>query len=303
MTEILDPVVRRVSDLELNDCLSAIIYSLKGAGKTWFAGTAGDRTVFFTIGSSITGLKTLRSPLFREKVESNPFVEEIHEKLNKKRVPEKATAFDNLCRRIDWWTENRLDDFDTVVIDDCTNTKRSALYKGFEINAAASLSKGWEKLQEHGIPMPGVQDFGQEMNLMQWLMETYIEILLGLGKNFLVLAHERYTFSKPKDSQNRVIVGDKDIVDKIRPAFTGRTMPDDITVNFDEVWHMTKIGTGNAAVHKLDCYGDNQILASTRHGGIFKPTELNPNFKEMMSRIKNATQKPYKILSGKKVTT
>ncbi len=300
MTGIVEPVIRRISDLASNICLSAIIYGQKGSGKSWFAATAGDRTVFFTVGSSISGLKTINSPLFQEKVGTNPYFEEIHEVLNKQRTPIKATVFDNLCRKIDWWIDNKLDDFDTVVIDDVTNTRKAAMFKGFEINAEADLSKGWEKTKKYIIPMPGIQDYGQEMKLMLWFVETYIEILEGLGKNFLVLAHERYTFSKSKNRKGDPIVGDKDIVDRIRPGFTGKTMPDDVTANFDEVWHMTKQGTGNATVHKLDCYGDNQILGSTRHGGIFNPTELNPNFQEMLSRIKTAKQKSFRVLSGEK---
>ncbi|KKK66006.1 hypothetical protein LCGC14_2968450, partial [marine sediment metagenome] len=104
------------------------------------------------------------------------------------------------------------------------------------------------------------------------IVETYIELLEAAGKNFLFLAHERYTYSKSKDAKGNVIVGDGDIVSSIRPGFVGKTMPDDITANFDEIWHLTKIGMGEGGRVKLDCYGDDQILASTRHSGILKAT-------------------------------
>lgn len=283
--------VKRAQDLPDTATLSAIVYGKKGCGKTSFAASGGDRTVFIYPGAAISGAKTLRSPWFREEIGANPFVVELHEDLNKERMPKKATLFDQITKAMDWWLNNRIDDWDTMVIDDIANSRKAAMFKGFEINQMAGLSTAMSRTETHGIPMPGIQDFGQEMNIMQWFVESYIEILEEAGKNFLVLAHERYTFSKPKDSRGNVIIGDKDIIDGIRPAFVGRTMPDDITTNFDEVWHLEKIGTGDSGVVKLDCYGDKQILANTRHAGVFKPFEPNPNFKEMMKRVRKSQKK------------
>lgn len=281
-------VAKRMSDLTADPVVSALIYGQKGCGKTWFAGTAGDRNLFITVGNSISGLKTLRSPLFKEKVGANPWVVELHEVLDEKRMPIKATLLDQVCVTIDEWLEKRSDDFDTVTIDDATNTRRAAMFKGFEVNQAASLSEGWAKTAKYSIPMPGIQDYGQEMKIMQWFVDTYLEILAAHGKNFLFLAHERYTFSKQLNSKGDPIVGAADIIDKIRPAFVGKTLPDDITVNFDEVWHIEKKGLATSAVPMLDCYGDNQILASTRHAGVFKSIETNPNFLDFLARIKEA---------------
>ena len=283
--------VKRVSDLADTPNLSAIVYSKKGGGKTSFAASGGDRTVFIFVGAGISGMKTLQSPWFKKEIGTNPFVEEVHEELNEKRMPKKATLFDQITRKFDWWLENRIDDWDTMVLDDIANTRKAAMFKGFEINMQAGLSSAWANTEKYTIPMSGIQDYGQEMKVMQWLLESYIEIFESAGKNFLVLAHERYTFSKSKDNQGRPIVGDKDIIDSIRPGFVGKTMPDDITANFDEVWHLTKIGTGDTGIVKLDCYGDAQILATTRHSGVFKPFEKNPNLREMLERIKKAQEK------------
>jgi len=282
---------KKASDLPDTATLSAIVYGKKGCGKTSFAASGGDRTVMIYPGAGISGAKTLRSPWFKKEIRTDPFVVELHEDLNEKRMPKKATLFDQITRAIDWWLKNRIDDWDTMVIDDVANTRKAAMFKGFEINQIAGLSTALSKTETHGVPMPGIQDFGQEMNVMQWFVESYIEILEEAKKNFLVLAHERYTFSKPKDSKGNVIIGDKDIIDGIRPAFVGRTMPDDITTNFDEVWHLTKIGSSDSAIVKLDAYGDSQILANTRHAGVLKAFEKDPNFKDIMERIKKAQGK------------
>lgn len=288
MTTTGAEVAKRMSDLTADPVISALIYGQKGCGKTWFAGTAGDRNLFITVGNSISGLKTLRSPLFKEKVGADPWVVELHEELDEKRMPIKATLLDQVCVTIDDWLEKRSDDFDTVTIDDATNTRKAAMFKGFEVNQSAQLSEGWSRSNQYAIPMPGIQDYGQEMKIMQWFVDTYLEILATHGKNFLFLAHERYTFKKQLNAKGDPIVGSADIIDKIRPAFVGKTLPDDITVNFDEVWHIEKKGLADSAVPILDCYGDNQILASTRHAGIFKPMEPRPNFLDFLARIKKA---------------
>jgi hypothetical protein len=289
MTETGALVAKRMSDMMADPVLSALVYGQKGCGKTWFAGTAGDRNLFITVGNSISGLKTLKSPLFKEKVGADPFVVELHEELNAQRMPIKATLLDQVCKTIDDWLEKRHDDFDTVTIDDATNTRRAAMFKGFEINQMSGLSEGWVKTNQYDVPMPGIQDYGQEMKIMQWFVDTYLEILAEQGKNFLFLAHERYTFKKQLNSKGNPVVGAADIIDKIRPAFVGKTLPDDITVNFDEVWHIEKKGLAQDQVPILDCYGDNQILASTRHAGIFNSMEPRPNFLDFLERIKKAS--------------
>ncbi|KKL61072.1 hypothetical protein LCGC14_2198990 [marine sediment metagenome] len=283
---------KRVSDLTDTPILSGIVYGQKGCGKTSFAASGGDRTVFIFVGAGITGMKTLQSPWFKKEIGTNPFVEEIHEELNEKRMPKKVTLFDQITRKFDWWLENRIDDWDTMVLDDIANTRKAAMYKGFEINKGAGLSSAWANTENAGgIPMSGIQDFGVEIRAMLWLLESYVEIFEAARKNFLVLAHERYTFSKSIGRDGKPIIGDKDIIDSIRPGFVGKTMPDDITANFDEIWHLTKIGSADSAIIKLDCYGDGQILANTRHAGVLKSFEKNPNFKEIMERIKRAQGK------------
>ena len=100
--------VRRALDLPDTTTLSAIVYGKKGCGKTTLAASGGDRTVMIYPGAGISGAKTIRSPWFREKIRTNPFVVELHEELNEKRLPKKVTLFDQITRAIDWWFRKRI---------------------------------------------------------------------------------------------------------------------------------------------------------------------------------------------------
>ena len=127
--------VKRASDFTESPSLSAIVYSKKGGGKTSFAASGGDRTVMIFVGAGISGMKTIQSPWFKENIGTNPFIEEVHEELNSKGMPkDKATLFDQITKKFDWWLENRIDDWDTMVLDDIANTRKAAMYKGFEVS-------------------------------------------------------------------------------------------------------------------------------------------------------------------------
>lgn len=281
------PDMKRVNDTPPGTIIIGLIHGAKGSGKTWYAATAGNRSVHITINASNTGIETLRSKLFKEKVGTDPFHIPLYQELGDDKLPiDKAKLFDDICRTIDWLFINKYDDFDTIVIDDVTSMKKAAMFKGFVISSQEGLSEALTRVGKHIVPLPGIQDYGQEMKIMQWFMDTYIPIFRKENKNLLLLAHQRITYEKARNNQGGILVGAPDVIDKVRPGFTGKSFPDDIIADIDEVWHMEKVGSGKDAQHRLRIYGDEQILCSTRHPGSFNNLEINPNFLEMWNRIK-----------------
>jgi len=74
MTTTVEPIkvkLSRVNDKPRGKNLIALVYGPSGSGKTWFAGTAGDRNLYLSIGKEP---ETIRSKLFQEKIGANPIL-------------------------------------------------------------------------------------------------------------------------------------------------------------------------------------------------------------------------------------
>lgn len=259
------------------DTLSILLYGGAKTGKTFFAGTTGDRTLYIDTGR---GLLTLKSPKFKEMLKGNfnPIVAEVREDTNEERLVTVPKAFDEVCDAIDEGLEKFPEKFDTVVLDDATALRKFAIHKALSINLEEKRSQTATKKRR--VVLPAIQDFGTEMAYVEWFMYQYDEILRKAGKHFIVLAHERHIFAK-KDK-----VGDPDVVQMTRPGFTGKTFPDDIMAIFDFVWHTEKVGSGNNATYRIRTSGDENTRGGSRFGGLFSDVEPNPNFQKMLQRIK-----------------
>ena len=277
MVELSD----RLLDLPVAETTTWLVYGASKAGKTWFAGTAGDRTlyVYFSVGE---GIETLKSPGFKEAVGANPIVKVVEE-------TDEAFAYDRACDIIDDYLKNRSDDFDTVVVDEATAFRRHAMWKGLSINKEENRSKSLDKATRRGkdsrpIFLPTMADYGTEMNLTEWFVAQYTDILKRAGKHFMILAHERNVYKKDGTGPNA-----QEHLYKVRPGFTGKTLPDDIVAYFDNVIHMEKAGGGEQTVHRARMQGDDVIVAGTRHAGVFKTLEKDPDFLKFIKRIKEKT--------------
>jgi hypothetical protein len=93
-------------------------------------------------------------------------------------------------------------------------------------------------------------------------------------------AHERISFK-----EKGTITG-PDVVDKIRPGFTGRTFPDSIPGMFDLVWYTQVIGGGERAIYRVRTEGDVGLVAKTCYNGLFPEIYPNPNFQNIIKIIK-----------------
>ena len=244
----------RLSEVSADVATTLLLYGNSGTGKTWMIGTAGDRTLII---SPSNGIATLKSALFKTQINANPFIEEV----NEEPIPTKALGYDLYSDIIDRYLKDHAGDIDTIIVDDATAFRRTAMNKGLELNQAANRSK--TKSQSKDVIIPTVQDYGIEMNLVEQFCRYYTAECKRLNKNFVLTAHERIVYQPPDK------LGDLPVIHKIQPAFTGKTFPDDITGLFDLTWHTETKGSGDRIFYQIRTQPDSSVIAKTRWGGLF----------------------------------
>ncbi len=294
---------KRLDDLPAGKATTTLIYGDSKTGKTEFIGTAGSRMlyIYFTIGE---GISTLQSPGFKRRYPNcNPIVVPIRE-------TEATKAFDAVKQVIDYHVDNKRNEFDVVAVDEMTAFRRHAMWKGLEISSIEERSKTWDKAQNRkdlpkGFFIPGIQDFGMEMGLTEWWVATYTADAKEQGYHLLVAAHSRHIYEKSGKGVN-----DAETLKAIKPGFTGKTFPDDVTCYFDSVFYMERVGRHPTAKYNLRLMGDEIVTAGTRYGGVFvkngKEVEsiTNPNFPEMIKKISQSGKEPTGTIKiGGKETT
>ena len=274
-----------LDDLEAYDTTNALIYGGSGNGKTFFAGTAGERTLYVNIGD---GIKTLKSPLFKQKIGANPIVVNINEKLTSRGMVETATAFNMVGDTIDYALNHMSDRFDTIVLDDATALRKFAMNKGLEINQKLGKSRSLDSGKSFDLVMKAVQDYGIEMDLIEQFIASYTVIAREAGKHFIMTAHQRLTYEKQKDSKGNTLIGATPILSKVSPGFTGQTFPDNVPQYFDWVFRMEVVAGGSqGVVFRARTQPDDVHTAKCRDGGVFSVVEPNPNFLNMLQKVKD----------------
>jgi hypothetical protein len=256
-------------------------YGPSKSGKTYFAGTAGARTLFLNIGD---GIETLMAPAFTTRYPDakNMIVTDIRE-TNPQNV---AEAFDKTTDAIDHAMKHFPDKFDTVVLDEATAFRKYAMNKATELNTESRTRGAARAKRTEEFVKPDIGDYGTEMQMIEWFLGQYIPMFKEAGKHFIMLAHERQVFGKPAK------IGDEPVLKKVQPGFTGKTFPDSVPAYFDDVWHSEQVGGGTNVVYRFRTAGDEDEIGGSRHGGIFSVVETDPNFQNMLSRIKAAQPLP-----------
>lgn len=286
----LDPTLNlpqfvQLEDLEVYDTTIALIYGGSGTGKSFFAGTAGSRTLFINIGD---GIKTLKSPLFREKIGADPIVVNITEKMSARGMVDTATAFDMVGDSIDYALNHMSDRFDTIVIDDATALRKFAMNKGLEINQKLGKSESLNKGKNFDIVIKAVQDYGIEMDLIEQFIAAYAIIARNANKNLIMTAHQRVTLEKQRDSRGNPMIGATPVLSKVSPGFTGQTFPDNVPQYFDWVFHSETVAGGSQGIiFRMRTQPDDVYTAKCRDGGVFSTVEPNPNFLAMLQKVKD----------------
>ena len=270
-------VFKRLSEYKPGESWILMYYGPSKAGKTFFAGTCGPRTLFINIGD---GIETLMAPAFTSRYPEAAGM--IMVDIRETNPEGTAEAFDRVSDAIDYALATFPDEFDTVVLDEATAFRKFAMNKSMELNTEArTRGKAREKRTEDFVK-PDIGDYGTEMQMIEWFLGTYVPIFKEKNKNFLMLAHDRQLFTKAAK------IGDDPVLRKIQPGFTGKTFPDSVPAFFDDVWHAEQVGGGTNVVYRARTAGDESQVGGMRHGGIFSTVETDPNFLNMLARIKAA---------------
>lgn len=280
---------QRVSDVPLGDAITLLIYGDQGSGKTWFLGTAGDRSLFLNLGA---GEVTLQSPAFKSKVGANP----LYVDLSIAAVSSKGNisdTFDRLCDTIDLYIEKYSHLFDTICIDDLTSLAYHAQMKGMSISSRSNTLATAKAKKT--IPLAEVGDMGTEQNLLRWFFDTYTKVAKENKKHLVVAAHRQSVFTSPK-KDGKTIMGEP-VLRFVMPAVVGKSSfaPNVLPTYFDEVWYLERNAAGidNKRQYKTTARTEPTtiITAKSRHGGIFATELVNPTFLNCIIAIKES--KPY----------
>ncbi len=265
----------KLSELQLTESLIILLYGPPGFGKTDFAGSAGSRNVIIT---DLNGMVTLKNPSFKKRFpESDPFVEVIKADVD----PAKAEAYDMMVKRINYWFEARLNDFDTITIDDVDFLRASAMTQAIGTNSTANRSQTKANIKSYKMILPTMADFGTEMGLVEGFISNLAATCRLYGKNLIVCAHEKMIFKKNN-------VTKEDVLEKVVPHFTGKSAPEAIGDYFDLIMRGTRTGKGDTAFKKVfQCHPDSQVAAKDRFS-VFKTYEDNLTFPLVVERIKKA---------------
>lgn len=266
---------KRVSDTKPALSVSVLVWGASKTGKTHFAGTAGDRSLFISNGM---GSETFHSPSFKENVKANPIIVEIPFD----EIDSPKRSLDLIGEAIEWGLANS--DIDTIIVDDASANTRSAMIKGFEYNKDTDKSKtlALSTSKKYDFAVPAVQDYGTEMEITIQFYAAVISDCKAAGKNFILLAHERNIFKAPPK------IGDQPILMKQVPYFTGADKnPDRIPGLFDWVLHAEKTGGGERIKFYMRTQGDENLIAELRNArGLFPIRMEDANFQDMIKKVR-----------------
>lgn len=290
--------MQRLNDLPVAEGVTALIYGATGVGKTYFTATCGNRTLHLDLENRRS---TIQSPEVQKKFGYNP----IYKVFIEEPLPiGGAKVLDEMTRYLRNDAYDMRSDYDIVVVDGVTSLRRMAVNKGLELNLGSNKSQTLTKMGEVKIKDPvvlggsgkermvpnelgfvnmEVNDYTAEMQLVGKFLFHLTDFCRSEGKHLVVTAHRRVFFEKSKG-----IDPDTPVISSITPGFTGKTFPDEVIGLFDLIWYFETTGSGENTTYRAKTVGDSSLIAKTCYPGVFKTLEPNPNFQDILRRIKEA---------------
>ena len=266
--------VTKKSNLKPAASISVLAWGPTKVGKTHFAGTAGNKSLFISNGM---GEETLQHSDFKN-------LDNFIIKIPFDELENKQRSFDLVDESVDYGLNTLKDEIDTIIVDDASAQTRSGMIRALEFNQAMDKSKTLQKIESskfndiHLTP----SDYNTEMEMTAQFWAHVISNCKFAGKNFILLAHERNVFKPPTK------IGEQAQLIKQTPAFTGADKnPDRVAGMFDWVFHLEKKQSGDKTAYYARTNGDSTCLAGVRGKGqeVFVTLEPNPNFLEMLKRV------------------
>jgi hypothetical protein len=260
-----------IKDFKNTDILRVLVYGRSGSGKTFGAGTF-PRPVFMDFDK---GIATLRNPAFVGKygvldIEYEQFTEKS---IAKGGVVSQHNAFDDAYVFYQQMMKpDKVGTFDTWVIDTATSLSEIALNKALIFMSGQKLSNTHATAMAQGVVVPKLQDFGAERSLI----EQFVAMVLGSGKNVVLLCHEKELY----EGEN--------VVGRV-PLLTGKGV-EAICAQFDEVYNLQPLRKGPDIVRSLVTEQVGRNMAKSRLG-IPNGTEWNwPALKGELDKISKAQE-------------
>jgi hypothetical protein len=271
-----------------------LFYAAPKVGKTWLAGTAGDRNV---IVSNRNGITTLQSATFQKKYPCNPQVEFVDTDFS----PDSPSGFNEVKKIIDKiFQKQNLASFDFLTLDDFSFINRMAIIEAVRMNGSESKSRTHTQAAKFmGEVIPAQQDLGTAYNLIDSFLVRVTSECREHKKHLIVLNQERHIYRKKIVVLQNGTTKEEEELWRIMPQFGGREYPDKALNHFDLIARLTSSPTtsqGGHSQYQIKMQFSPTLLPRIEVGdrySVFKDFEVNLTIPEIVKRItESRTPKP-----------
>jgi thymidine kinase len=275
----------KLSQLKLSEAIIMMVYAEPKIGKSHFAATAAetDRIVIIT---DLNGIETYAGAAIRKqfpKLDENNIEVEI---ITRDGSLSQAKAFQQINDVLREYFEQKLDKFDTIVIDDSSFVKNQARNLAIKINGTSGRSSTYDKALKdnkpsfNNISVLEESDFGREMEMVANFFEELTSMCRKHGKNLIVCAHEAQIYIKKKNDKGK----DVPTLDRRTAAFTGKKEPTATSRYFSIVARLTAKGKEASRQIVFQCKADDIVDAGDRFG-VLNTYEYNLTWRQLKEKV------------------